>query len=71
MDKLLIKTEEDFKSWIEERKSETYFDKFEDIPYAEDCPKSYPCILLTNEEYDEYGYTDNYYGFVYLTEFEL
>jgi hypothetical protein len=70
MEKRLLKNEDDFKAWIDERKKVTYFDRFDDMPYEESCPKSYPCILLTNEELDERGYEDHYYGFVYKTEFD-
>ena len=61
MDKTLLKTREDFIEW---RHNHTNA-----IEYDEKEPRSYPCILLENDEYDECSYSDKYYGFVYLTDF--
>ena len=66
MEKIYISDRQAFIEW---RQSHTtpYGDK--PIEYDEKEPKSYPCILIENDEYDENSYSDKYYGFVYLTDF--
>ena len=66
MNKIYINDRIDFIKWLESH-TDAYGGK--PIEYNEKEPKSYPCILIENDEYDENSHTDKYYGFVYLTDF--
>lgn len=61
MEKIYINNRQDFIEW-----KEMHTDAIE---YDEKEPRSYPCILLENDEYNEDSYNDKYYGFVYLSDF--
>ena len=67
-DKIYITDRQAFIEW--KRKYTTSTGKFYAECYGEEEPKSYPCILLDMEEYicklDDF---DNFYDFVYLTDF--
>lgn len=67
MDKILIKTLDDFVNWRNTHID--YLGNFECKAYGDVYPREYPCILIENEEYDECSYIDKYYGFVYMGDF--
>ena len=68
MDKeLLLKSAIDFNSWKNEHKD--WLGNFSYEAEEEDEPKSYPCVLITSEEYDECSYCVRRYLFVYLSDF--
>lgn len=67
-DKIYIKDRQAFIEW--KRKYTTYNGKFYAKCYCEEEPKSYPCILLEMEDFNnKWEVYDIFYDFVYLTDF--
>lgn len=63
--KTLINNKEEFLNWLQ------YNYKYEPIPYDENEPKNYPCIVV--EKVENNFYNDNdwlHYCFVYLEDFK-
>lgn len=67
-DKIYIKDRQAFIEW--KRKYTTYNGKFYAKCNCKEEPKSYPCILLEMEDFnDKWEVYDIFYDFVYLTDF--
>ena len=67
-DRIYITDRQAFIEW--KRKYTTSTGKFYAECYGEKEPKSYPCILLEIDEYNnKWADYDTFYDFVYLTDF--
>lgn len=69
MEKLLLKTQEDFQNWFKDRRKDFFYSEMISKGKS-DTPLIFPCIVVWSERYG-YGYRDTlFYDFVYLTDFE-